>query len=384
MKKLLILLPALIILIFGALALGGCVPETPAETPVDTPAEEAQGPAESAASLEDALSDEIYTISVARPGLDIKIACIIVAHELGYYEEEGVNVTFEQVADLATGLTAVSTGAIDVLPFGVIPSCSFVSQGVDVVVFGGTIAEGSEALVQADQADKYQEAQDFAGAKIGCFRMETGHMVMTGWLREQGLDVNKDVEWIYMDSMASIAEGVRKGEIDLGFVNSGYGYVALQGGGLAVGFQVGDYANNFPCCRQTTSRAALTEKHDGFVRYMIANLRAYQTIMDDQAQAVQVLADYSGQPAEYVENVIYGTDSYNPAMIISMDPCKTAVAAFYQTMIANGDIDAATTYEMADQVDTEIYETALKIMAEREPDNSLWAGLLDAFPANNL
>lgn len=329
------------------------------------------------------VSDEKETLTVARPGLDIKIAPIIVASELGYYEEENLDLKFEQVADLATGLTSVSKGDIDVLPFGCIPSCSFISQGTDVVIFGGTIAEGSECITLKKNADKYKEAKDFKGAKIGCFRMETGHMVMKGWLREQGIDVEKDVEWIYLDSAASEVEAVRKGEVDLCFVNSGYGYVAQQNDDVKVAFKVGDYVENFPCCRMTTNRAAVEEKASPLVKFMVANLRAYEVIKNDKKTAVKCLADYSGQPEEYVENVIYGTDSYDAPMIIDLDPSTKSVADFYETMKLNGDIDAETTYDINDYMDTSIYENALQIMMDRDADNTLWKDLYESFEQKN-
>ena len=329
------------------------------------------------------LSDKKETVSVARPGLDIKIANIIVASELGYYDEEKVDLKFEQVADLATGLTAVSKGDIDVLPFGCIPSCSFISQGTDVVIFGGTISEGSECITLKKNANKFKKAEDFKGTKIGCFRMETGHMVMKGWLREQGLDVDKDVKWVYLDSAASEVEAVRKGEVDMCFVNSGYGYVAQQAGDVAVAFQTGDYVKNFPCCRMTTSRKDVDEKASALVKFMIANLRAYEVIQNDKDTAIKCLADYSGQSKEYVKNVIYGTDSYDAAMIIDPDPCTKAVSDFYETMKLNGDIDKDTQYDIKDYMDTAIYENALQVLMEREPDNELWSNLYKSFEEKN-
>jgi len=329
------------------------------------------------------ISDETETLKVARLGVDIKIAPIIVASELGYYEEENLDVQFEQVADLATGLTSVSNGDLDVLPFGCIPSCSFISQGTDVVIFGGTIAEGSECITLAENVDKFKEAEDFIGTKIGCFRMETGHMVMKGWLREQGIDVNKDVEWLYLDSAASEVEAVRKGDVDLCFVNSGYGYVAEQNDEVAVAFHVGDYVENFPCCRMTTNRTDITEKSSALVKFMIANLRAYEVILNDKETAIKCLANYSGQPEAYVENVIYGTDNYKAAMVVDLDPSTTAVADFYETMKLNGDIDKETTYDINDYMDTSIYETALNTMIERDADNTLWSDLLETFKTKN-
>ncbi|MBQ1502356.1 MAG: ABC transporter substrate-binding protein [Firmicutes bacterium] len=336
----------------------------------------------------DTAADEVQTILVGRPGLDIKIAAIIAAYQTGYYEEEGVNVEFETISNLNDGVTAVSTQKLDVLPFGVIPSATFISQGTDVVIFGGTISEGSEGVTLPENADRFKSLDGFQGARLACYRMETGHMVMKGLLREHGYNVGMlnegaDVEIVYMDSMASCTEAVQKGDVDIAMVNSGYGYVAQQAG-LAVSFQVGDFQANFPCCRQTTSRYALENKFDALVKFTIANLRGYELLMTDKDAAIQCLADYSGQDAAYVENVIYGTDGYDAAMIVSLDPSKNDVEKFYQVMKDNGDIDADTPYDIADNIDTTVYQTALETLIEREPDNKIWADLMTAFEAHNL
>lgn len=323
------------------------------------------------------------SIKVGRPGLDIKIACIIVADVMGYYQEEGVNVEFETISNLADGMTAITQNKLDVLPFGVIPSATFVGQGSDVVVFGGTISEGSEAITLSENSKIYKEADDFRGKKIGCYRMETGHMVMKGVLRQAGLDVNSDVEFIYLDSMQSISEAVKKGEVDLGFVNSGYGYIAKKSG-LEVAFYPVDFIPDFPCCRQTTSRRALNEKRDAFVKFMIANLRGYQLLMTDKKSSIAALVEYSGQDADYVENVIFGTPTYLAAMKISMDPNRNKVCEFYEIMKANGDIDAQTSFKMEDHVDITIYQDALKEMIRRDAGNSIFNQLMDEFEINNL
>lgn len=332
---------------------------------------------------EGAVSDEDMHLTLGMAGKDIKAACIIMAEELGLYEEEGVSVDFEQISNLADGLTAVSEDKIDILPFGVIPSCSYISQGVDVVIIGGTIAEGSEAIVAEQNTEKFQSLEDFKGAKIGCFRMETGHMVMKGLLREAGLDVENDVEFIYLDSSASIVEAVQKGEVDVGFVNSGYGYIAEQAG-AKVAFPVGDYSEGFPCCRQTTSRNCINTKREALVKYQIANIRAYEIYLNNADRAIEALMEYSGQDEDYVRAIMYGSDDYNNAMIISLDPNKKRVSEFYEIMKANGNIDAATTYDINNQIDVTIYEDALKELMEREPSNTILQDLYAEFEENNF
>jgi NitT/TauT family transport system substrate-binding protein len=205
--------------------------------------------------------------------------------------------------------------------------------------------------------------------------METGHMVMKGYLREHGLAPDVDVQYIYLDSQASIAEAVQKGEVDLGFVNSGYGYVA-EGNGLKVAFHAGDFVEGFPCCRQSTSGKALAEKKDALIKFEIAALRAYEIYENDHAKTIEVLSAYSGQDAAYTEAVMYGTDAYRNAMIVSLNPNRKKVLDFYETMKLNGDIDANTPVDMADHIDTTVYETALQTLAEREADNTLWQELI--------
>lgn len=319
---------------------------------------------------------ETVTLKVGMIGKDIKTACIILANQLGYFAEENLDVQFETVNSLPDGLTAVSMDKLDILPYGVIPSCSYISQGTDVVIFGGTISEGSEGVV-AD-GTVYTELSQFEGKKIACFRMETGHMVLKGLLREAGVNA----EFIYMDSQQSIVEAVSKGEADIGTVNSGYGYIAKQSG-LSVGFQVGDFESDFPCCRQTASRTAVNEKRDGLVRFEKAALRAYATYMNDHETAIEKLVEYSGQDAAYVEAIMYGTEDYDNAMIVSLDPNKSKVSDFYDVMKANGDIDAETEYDINDYIDTSIYEDALKALIDEGENKELYEQLLVEFEANN-
>ena len=327
-------------------------------------------------------AEEMETLKVGMLGQDMKTACVIMAKELGLFEEEGVDVQFEKVSNLAEGITAVSEGKLDILPYGAIPTLSFASQGADVCVFGGTISEGSECVTLPENADLYKEAEDFRGKKIGCFRMETGHMVMKGYLREHGLEPDVDVQYVYLDSQASIAEAVKKGEVDLGFVNSGFGYVA-EGNGLKVAFHAGDFVEGFPCCRQSTSGKTLAEKKDALVKFEIAALRAYEIYLNDHAKTIELLSAYSGQDAAYTEAVMYGTDTYRNAMTVSLNPNKKKVLDFYETMKLNGDIDANTPVDMADHIDTTVYETALQTLADREADNTLWQDLMQEAKETN-
>ena len=128
---------------------------------------------------------------------------------------------------------------------------------------------------------------------------------------------------------------------------------------------------------------AVEEKRDGLVRFEKAVLRAYATYINDKETTITALAEYSGQEKSYVEAVIYGTEDYDNAMIISIDPNKKKVADFYEVMKANGDIDAETEYDINDYIDPSIYEDALKALIEEGENVEIYEQLLEESRENN-
>lgn len=321
--------------------------------------------------------EENVSLKVGNTGNGIKPAMVVLAHEMGYYEEEGLDVSFENIAGLNEGLTAIELGKMDILPMGIIPTVTFNAQGSDFVIYGGTIAEGSQAVVTQENADTIQTITDFAGKTVACVRPETGHMIAESLMREAGVDVDSEVKFVEMDGFQSVIEAVAKGTADVGFVNSGYGQVAKQQG-LQVALNVGELAPDAVCCRQTTSRKVIEEKRDALVKFQIANLRAYQLCRDDKETVIKKLTEFSGQSEEYVEYCIYAE-----VMKISMDPAKNRIDDFYQVMKENGDIPKNSEWDLEKAVDTSIYEDALKEMQKRQPEDELWTQLMQEFETNN-
>lgn len=322
------------------------------------------------------LADEPTSLVVGNTGNSIKAAMVVLASEMGYYEEEGLDMSFESIASLNDGLTAIDTGKIDILPLGIIPTVTFVSQGSDFVIFGGTISEGSQAVVTEENKDTIKDLTDYEGKTIACVRPETGHMIMEKLIRDAGVDMDT-VEFVEMDGFQSVIEAVSKGTADVGFVNSGFGQVAEQQG-LHIAMNVGDYAPDAVCCRQTTSGKVIEEKRDALVKFEVANLRAMKLARDDKETTIQKLMDFSGQSEEYVDYCVYAD-----VMKISMDPAKNRIQDFYEVMDSNGDIPENSQWDIDKAVDTTIYEDALEEMMEREPEEQMWQDLMEAFEENN-
>ena len=336
------------------------------------------------------ISSEIEELAVVTNIKDTKTSSIAVALEKGYYEEELLTVTQHPFGggfpEIMPGL---SKGTIDVVPYGSIPTCTYVSQGDDLVIFGGTVLDGSECITLAENKDAYRKAEDFKGKKIACFRMETGHMALKSWLRKSGLTIGaladgNDVEFILLEGSAAEVEAVKKGEVDMCFVNSGYGYTAIKDPAVAVAFRPNELmGHDFPCCRQTTNRTAFETKKSALVKFEIANLRALRDINEDKEGTIATIMNNSGQPEDYVEATMYSTDTYTAAMKFEMDPMTDDVKAFYEDMVDNGDLENADKSIILQHMDSSIYYNALQTLIERGEDKTFYEGLMTEYKAHN-
>lgn len=357
----------------AALLLSACAGAPAAVSPAvspSAPAAEGTPPAATPAQK------ETFSLVVGQMGTSVKPALVILAQELGYFAEESLDVKLEPISNLNDACTAIMEGKLDVLPYGMIPTCTFAAQGADLTVIGGSVTGGSTCVALPENAEQYQELEGFRGKTVACMRPETGHMYMMKLLREAGMELGKDVTFVEMDSFQSVTEAVLKGSADVGFVNC-FTQTAVKQGLTAV-FDVVDLVPALVCCRQTTSSAVISEKREALVRFETALLRAFEVYTNDRDTTVELLTAFSGQEKDYTETFLY-----EDALIVNPDPAADRVVEFYETMKQNGDIEAASTVDMADHVDSSIYKEALDGMAQREPDNAFWTGLQADFTVNN-
>ena len=340
-------------------------------------------------------NDEMEELNTVLLGKDSKIACIIVATQRGYYTDEKLTVNTQVVSGgFPEAMPMLSDGTVDVLPFGSIPTCTYVGKGDDLVIFGGTVTDGSECVTLIENKDKFKTAEDFKGKKIACFRMETGHMVTKSWLRSQGLTIanngedvdagKADVAFILLEGSQAEVAAVENGEVDACFVNSGYGVRALQGGKCAIAFQPQELiGHHFPCCRQSTNRAAFEEKKSQLLKFEIANVRAMYDIANDHEGVIKDIVAYSGMDEDYIERITYGKDDYVAAMKFEMDPQTDAVKAFYGDMIDNGDIEDPDKELIVSHLDSSIYRAAVETLIARGENVEFYQDLLAKCDQNN-
>lgn len=333
--------------------------------------------ASSSSTDEIAFDSEENTIRFATQPGQIRTAINILADKLGYYEEEGVNVEFVNAAG-TEALTAITTGKdVDVLGTGIVPDLTFIANGSDLVVFEGTAAEGGAIIAKPENVETYKELSHYAGVTAAMVRGESSWTVIRTQLKNAGVDPDS-VTLMEVDSEANVAQAVAKGEADVGFLPVEKANTFLDIG-VAVVYEVGELEPLYVCCRQVTSSAKLTEKRDAFVKFTIANLRAWKYYEDEnnQDEIVRILAEDSGKEEDYVRNYLFVNRT-----VLTLDPNQKGVETYYESLKESGYFET-TDVDVSEHIDTSIYSDALNSLLEREPEDAFYQSKLELFQQYN-
>lgn len=328
-------------------------------------------------------SQPVETIRIGRSSGNIRVAILTLADELGYYEEEGVKVEFVEISDTSAAISAISLNKkdIDVLQAAGAGALSYVAQGTNVQIIGGIASEGGAMISTPENKEYYTDLGNLKGGiTVATTLTDTGGIVVRSLLeKEYGIDTTQEIHYLYLNSAQNIIEAVIKGEAQVGFANSEAAHKYL-GMGIDIVYEVGDLIPDYVCCRQLSSQEKVAEKRDAFVRKAVAEIRAYEWYSQEanHDESVRILAEQSGQDAEYVRAYIYENTKY------TLDPNCKGLQDLFDTLLLGDYIENVTVTDLTDSIDISIYQDALDILIEREPDNAFYQELLAQFERNNL
>ncbi len=361
--------------VFGASVLGGCSGNA---NPTVPDASSSAGSDVDTAFMTEGKGAHLV---VGRRGKLFKIAPTVIAEKLGYFEEEGCDVEFQQV-ELAEGFASLASNNLDVMLMGTVQPLEYIAKGSAMYIIGGTVLNGTEILAGPDWTAKLEGPDSFKGLNISYFRAETGQVAFRSWLKDQGLSIDGgDVTFTALDSEQAQVEALLKGETDLALVNNAFGYINRDRGVQVVGL-VKDYTGDYPCCRQNASDDAYHNKFLSLVDFETALLRGYKVFRQQPEVAIPILAEYSEQDPEYIKAALYGTDDYEAAMQLLPDPCRDATLGFYESLKDIDQLDANAPSADDYVVDT-VYSRALESLLDREPEEEFWKDLESIYRKQN-
>ncbi len=361
---------------FGGSMLAGCSGNA-------NPSSSASSTSSAAAEAETFMNEgKGQHLVVGRRGKLFKIAPTVIAEKMGFFQEEGCDVEFQQV-ELAEGFASLAANNLDMMLMGTVQSLEYISKGTPLYIIGGTVLNGTEILAGPNWTEKLEGPDSFKEKNISFFRAETGQVAFRSWLKDQGLDIDGgDVTFTPIDSEQAQVEALLKGENDLALVNNAFGYINRDRGVQVAGL-VKDFTGDYPCCRQNASDAAYHDKFLSLVDFETALLRGYQVFREQPDVAIPMLVEYSEQSPEYIEAALYGTSDYEAAMQLLPDPCRDATLAFYESLKDVDQLDANAP-SADDYVVDSVYSRALTSLMDREPDSQFWKDLDEIYKKQNV
>lgn len=192
------------------------------------------GSDDSSSSGGDDTTDLTFVIASAVIGPKEEVAMYAVAQEMGYFEEEGLNVETVNSDGSVAAVQAVGTGQGDITASDTGSILAAVEKNVPVTTVGGLVQNWPWQIATLPGSD-IQGPEDLDGKKIGVISLASGSAPYArAFAKAGGLDPEADVELLPVGVGAQAASALTSGQVDvLALYTQAYSVIELSGTELA-------------------------------------------------------------------------------------------------------------------------------------------------------
>lgn len=386
------LLSVLLIMTFAISLLAGCGNKKEAATPTqeaeaadadnqsaDSDAEDKDTQDKDTEEKDTQETGEATTLRIVAFNNMIAHVDSIVAKNAGLYEENGIKPEFTFNNSNPDNIQMLLQGKVDLVSAGATAVLQYIDQGSDIVIIGGQMSSGETLYCLPEREKEFAELNEetLKGKKVGVSRMNTGDIVFRKILKDKGVDLST-IEFVELDSQATVTQAVASGEVDLGINFLTYRDAAEQQGLVPLThFDGDDEWPGFICCRMFTTRKNLEANRDAYKKAVKANIEAYALIQEDPDTAVKyALQDLSIDESTLRKQLFeYGHVGIGP------NPDRKNTADFYQAMVDIGYSKGAV--DINDYIDTSLYTEALQELIDENPDSQVYKDLWEESESTN-
>jgi len=305
-----------------------------------------------------AACDQLDPIVSGHPGFPPDFIQMVtpLAIELGYMEQECIDLELIDFESGAAAFRAMAAGELDVgLSGSVSPILAF-GQGSDAVGFAGN---GAYVDFQVVATSDVQSCEDLAGKRVATDGPGgLVHAITEQYLATCGIDINTDVELIVGEPETFVAQ-FAQGAIDATSMHIDERIFAQQelGSDLTVLANTWEEIPEFHYGTFATARDVFEEKREIWVRFTRALLRTGRWLADEanHDEAVTVMAEISEQPEEVIEEALTTFGNRFPTSCDTMIPLES-----YQFLI-DLQVDLGNleeSYPAEELIDTSVCEEA--------------------------
>lgn len=249
----------------------------------------------------------VYVGAAAVPG-STQIGMWAVPDKLGFFEEEGLDVTQELADGSTAAIQVVASGSADYTNAGVVSVMSAVHTGVPVKAYGA-IAQNYPWVMAVGKGSDISEPDEFKGTTIGIISLASeSNAFARAWLEENGLDPDNDVTLVPVGAGAPALAALDNGDIDALALYTEM-YAALENGGAEFTyFENPSLFDQMPSIALTASNQVIDSDSDVLERAARAIYKGLLFSWANPEAAMRIGYEYypeklpeSGDPNENIE-----------------------------------------------------------------------------------
>lgn len=266
------------------------------------------------------------------------------ASQLGYFEEEGVEVEIIAFDAGPAEVEAFTSGALDIVLIGDLPFLNGVNNGVDLQIVGFYQSSTKDCQLAVRDEANIQSFADLKGKKVAVPVGSNAQPILYEMLEAGGL-APEDVE-LFNLAAADGANALLTGDVDAAITWDPFLSNALVEGGITVFADTSEFRPLV--CPIATSTAFVNEHHDEVEKALRALYRAGTWAKENVEDAAGLVADYFG--AESSDSYVVSITNKDLNILLTdekIEAIKEASEKCYQYEIteAEVDIDAHIIYD---------------------------------------
>jgi ABC-type nitrate/sulfonate/bicarbonate transport system substrate-binding protein len=193
------------------------------------------------------------------------------AEALGYFEQEGVDVTLEYVDGSGQAMQQLLAENGDVAVVGTGTVLDALEEGEDHVRVIGNVNYGSVFFLSVPEGSDIDSADDLAGTTVGISELSGGEVpVVEGIIRSAGLVPGEDVQLLPIGTGTALAvRAIEEGQVDAygGSVND---LIAVEVQGVPLRRILPEVLTTLPGLPVVTTQPVLDEKSEAVIAFMRA------------------------------------------------------------------------------------------------------------------
>lgn len=273
------------------------------------------------------------------------------AYEKGWWQEDLAPYGIKKINEYqfptgAPEMQAMMAGDLDIAYVGAAPAITALSSGLDAKIVEPVQINGSSLVLRPEY--EYESPKDLKGLKIATFPTATiQDTLLRNWLKENGLDPEKDVTIIAMGPGDAVTAISAKKVAAVFLPHPSPTVIEKEGNGRTI-VQSGEMSPNHACCVLLVSGKLIREHPDLVEQVVKTHIKAteYNTAhMDDAAQI------YSNKTTENIDTVKTSLEEWDGAWITDPELIKNST-------VEHANIQYELDYNEKNLTEEEMFDTS--------------------------